>query len=109
MNDVIPQELLEHKIFIVRSHKVMLSPDLARLYQVEVKVLVQSVKRNLNRFPEDFMFQLSDAEFKNLKSQIVTSSWGGDALQCSQKQTGRPRQYPNHARFCPAKRNGCYQ
>jgi len=77
MNEVIPQEILEHKIFMVRRHKVILSPDLAKLYQVEVKVLIQSVKRNHDRFPEDFMFQLSDEEFENLKSQIVTSSWGG--------------------------------
>jgi DNA-binding PadR family transcriptional regulator len=55
----------------------MLSTDLAQLYGVEPRVLVQAVKRNLDRFPEDFMFQLTDQEFINLKSQIVTSSWGG--------------------------------
>ena len=55
----------------------MLSPHLAELYGVEPKVLVQAVKRNHERFPEDFMFSLSDEEFYNLKSQIVTSSWGG--------------------------------
>ncbi len=53
----------------------MLSPDLAELYGVETKVLVQAVKRNIERFPKDFMFQLTRAEFKNLKSQIVTLSW----------------------------------
>ncbi len=53
------------------------STDLARLYQVAPRVLVQAVKRNADRFPEDFMFQLTPGEFKNLKSQIVTSSWGG--------------------------------
>ena len=55
----------------------MLSTDLAELYEVEPRVLVQAVKRNIERFPEDFMFQLSQEEFANLKSQIVTSSWGG--------------------------------
>lgn len=55
----------------------MLSFDLAELYDVEPRVLVQAVKRNIDRFPEDFMFQLNKAEFENLKSQIVISSWGG--------------------------------
>jgi hypothetical protein len=55
----------------------MLSTDLARLYQVAPRALVQAVKRNSDRFPADFMFQLKDEEFLNLKSQIVTSSWGG--------------------------------
>ena len=55
----------------------MLSPHLSDLYQVEPRVLLQAVKRNIERFPDDFMFQLSDAEFENLKSQIVISSWGG--------------------------------
>lgn len=55
----------------------MLSTHLSELYGVQVKVLVQAVKRNRQRFPADFMFQLSKAEFQNLKSQIVTSSWGG--------------------------------
>ncbi len=55
----------------------MLSSDLASLYQIEPRVLVQAVKRNLERFPEDFMFQLTDAEYRNLKSQFVISSWGG--------------------------------
>lgn len=55
----------------------MLDKDLAYLYGVETKVLLQAVKRNINRFPDDFMFQLRNEEFKNLKSQIVTSSWGG--------------------------------
>jgi hypothetical protein len=55
----------------------MLDSDLAELYQVETKVLNQQVKRNLKRFPEDFMFQLTEHEFDHLKSQFVTSSWGG--------------------------------
>jgi hypothetical protein len=55
----------------------MLSIDLAEMYGVEPRVLVQAVKRNRKRFPKDFMFQLTEEEFENLKSQIVTSSWGG--------------------------------
>ena len=74
---IIPQEDIEQKIFLIRGHRVMLSITLAELYGVEVRALVQAVKRNIERFPEDFMFQLTDSESKNLKSQIVISSWGG--------------------------------
>ena len=73
----VPVQLIERRIYLIRGQKVMLSNDLAELYQVEVRALVQAVKRNIERFPEDFMFQLNDEEFKNLKSQIVISSWGG--------------------------------
>ncbi len=65
-------------ILLLRGERVMLDADLAELYGVKTKVLVQAVKRNLDRFPEDFMFQLSDKEFRDLRSQIVaSSSWGG--------------------------------
>ena len=74
---VIPVERIEKRIFFLRGQKVMLSTDLAELYQVEPRILVQAVKRNIDRFPEDFMFQLTQEEFANLKSQIVISSWGG--------------------------------
>ena len=74
---MVPVEQIEETIFIIRGQKVMLSPHLAELYQIEPRALVQAVKRNIERFPEDFMFQLTDEEFKNLKSQIVISSWGG--------------------------------
>lgn len=69
--------LVQDLIHEFRGKKVMLDFDLARLYQVETKVLNQAVRRNIKRFPEDFMFQLDNKEFANLKSQIVTSSWGG--------------------------------
>ncbi len=72
-----PPERIEQAIYLIRGDKVILDQDLAALYGVETKVLVQAVKRNSNRFPLDFMFQLSQAEFADLKSQIVTSSWGG--------------------------------
>jgi hypothetical protein len=70
-------EMIDHAIYLIRRQNVLLSPYLAELYGVETRVLVQAVKRNIDRFPEDFMFQLSEKEFANLKSQIVTSSWGG--------------------------------
>ena len=73
----IQQELIESKIFLIRGHKVMLDRDLARLYDVETKVLNQAVKRNSDRFPAEFMFQLTRQEFTDLKSHFVTSSWGG--------------------------------
>jgi hypothetical protein len=68
---------IQSKIYEIRNQKVMLDFDLAQLYEVETKVLNQAVKRNSDRFPEDFMFQLIEDEFSNLRSQIVTSSWGG--------------------------------
>ena len=77
MRSHIPTERIERAIFIVRGHKVMLSTDLAELYGIEPRVLIQAVKRNRERFPRDFMFQLSSQEFEILKSQIVISSWGG--------------------------------
>ena len=73
----IPPERIERRILLIRGQKVMLSTDLAELYGVAPKVLVQAVKRNRERFPGDFMFQLTKAELANLKSQFVTSSWGG--------------------------------
>jgi len=73
----LPLEVIEKKIFLLRGQKVLLSTHLAELYAVEPKVLIQAVKRNRDRFPDDFLFQLSAEEFQNLKSQFVTSSWGG--------------------------------
>ena len=81
----IPLEAVQQRILLSRGHKVMLDTDLAELYEVETKRLVEAVKRNIDRFPDDFMFQLSANEFAILKSQSATSSgWGG-------------RRYPPHA------------
>ena len=74
---LIPDDVVINKIYFIRNQKVMLDRDLAELYSVETKRLNEQVKRNLSRFPEDFMFQLSEIEFQNLKSQFATSSWGG--------------------------------
>jgi hypothetical protein len=68
---------IERQILLVRGEKVLLDVHLAKLYEVETKVLLQAVKRNIARFPADFMFRLNAMEFDNLRSQIVTSSWGG--------------------------------
>ena len=71
---MISLERLEKSIYLIRGEKVMLDEDLARLYQVRTKALVQAVKRNSERFPLDFMFQLTPQEYTSLRSQIVTSS-----------------------------------
>jgi hypothetical protein len=73
----ISENFLANKIYFVREKRVMLDMDLAELYDVETRVLNQAVKRNLDRFPEFFMFQLTQVEYEILMSQIVTSSWGG--------------------------------
>lgn len=70
-------QIIQNKIYEIREQKVMLDFDLAELYEVETRVLNQAVKRNMKRFPIDFMFQLNENEFEILKSQFVTSSWGG--------------------------------
>ncbi|MBI3597389.1 MAG: ORF6N domain-containing protein [Nitrospirae bacterium] len=77
MSGLVLMERIEKQIYLLRGQKVMPSTDLAELYKVQPRVLVQAVKRNIERFPEDFMFQLTDQEFGNLKSQFVISSWGG--------------------------------
>ena len=77
IKSILPDEAIINKIYLIRGKKVMLDRDLAEMYGVEVRVLNQSVKRNINRFPKDFIFTLSQKEFQNLKSQFVISSWGG--------------------------------
>lgn len=84
-SSLLPLETITHRILLLRGQKVLLDADLATLYGVETKVLLQAVKRNLERFPNDFMFQLTNQEFNVLRSQSVTSSsealdtlrWGG--------------------------------
>ena len=70
-------QLIQSKIYEIRGQKVMLDFDLAEMYEVETRVLNQAVKRNVRRFPDDFMFQLTVSEWDNLKSQFVISRWGG--------------------------------
>ena len=112
---------IEHCIFLVRGHKVMLDSHLATLYGVETKSLNKAVKRNFDRFPPDFMFQLEVQEVENLKFQIGTSSLGhggrryapfafteqgvGHAVQRLAQQTGSAGQCRHHAGLCPAARD----
>ena len=72
-NLIIPNEIIENRIFLIRGKKVMFEKDLAKLYGVLTKNLNKAVSRNIERFPEDFMFQLSDEEFENWKLQMVTT------------------------------------
>lgn len=74
---LVAEQKILNRIYVIRGEKVMLDRDLSEMYGVETKVFNQSVKRNIERFPKDFMFTLSEKEWENLKSQIVTSSWGG--------------------------------
>ena len=76
-NMMIPYEKISDKIYLIRGKKVMTDKDLATLYQVETKQLKRQVRRNIERFPNDFMFELTKEEFVNLRSHIDTSSWGG--------------------------------
>ena len=71
------EEVILNKIFVLRGKKIMFDHDLAELYQVETKQLKRAVRRNIQRFPDDFMFELSDDEFSDLRSHFGTSSWGG--------------------------------
>jgi hypothetical protein len=80
-NSLLPDEAVISKIFVLRGVKVLIDKDLAQLYQVETKVLNQAVQRNIERFPDDFMFQLSEEEFENWKSQFVTSNSGKMGLR----------------------------
>jgi hypothetical protein len=74
---IVPFERIAKCIFIIRGHKVMLDKDLAGLYGVQTKAMTRAVKRNISRFPADFMFQLTNEEYGNLRCQFGTSSWGG--------------------------------
>ena len=77
MSDLVPVEIIAEKIFLIREQKVMLDRDLAKLYGVATSQLTRQVRRNIERFPTDFMFQLTKEEFRILKSHFATSSWGG--------------------------------
>jgi hypothetical protein len=77
MTNLIPTENITNKIFMIRGLKVMIDRDLAELYGVETKRLKEQVRRNISRFPKDFMFILTNQDVRNLRTQIATSSWGG--------------------------------
>jgi hypothetical protein len=75
--NIVPVERIASKIYVIRRVKVMLDRDLAELYEVETSQLKRAVRRNIDRFPDDFMFELTKEEWENLRCQIGTSSWGG--------------------------------
>jgi len=77
MTNSISVEVITSRILFIRGKKVMLDSDLAKLYEVDTSQLTRQVRRNIDRFPEDFMFQLTNGEFQNLMCQFGTSSWGG--------------------------------
>ena len=77
---LVAEQKILNTIYAIRGEKVMLDQDLAEMYSVETKQLKRQVKRNIERFPKDFMFELTPEEFENLRSQIGTSSWGGNRL-----------------------------
>ena len=77
MNSIMELQVIQSKIYEIRGYKVMLDFDLAEMYQVETKNLNLSVKRNIKRFPDDFMFQLTKEEWSSLRLQIETSKRGG--------------------------------
>jgi hypothetical protein len=80
---------IKSMIFEIRGHQVMLDADLAKIYQVETKVMNQAVKRNIDRFPSEFMFQLTQTEYDNLKSQFVTSSLRSQIVTSKEGRGGR--------------------
>ena len=84
----VPIGKIANKIYLIREHSIMLDRDLAELYGVETKVLKQAVRRNINRFPSDFMFELTDTEFENWRSQFVTSK--GDKMGLRYGSRSRP-------------------
>ena len=95
MKELIPHEVIENKIYLIRGQKVMLSMDLAKLYGVKVKVLIQAVKRNVERFPEDFMFRLTWEETQALRSQSVTLNKSLVRHEATESMRGR------HAKYLP--------
>jgi len=74
---IVPVEIIQNKIYLIRGQKVIFDRDLAELYGVETRHLTRQVRRNIERFPKDFLIQLTDKEKNNLKCQFGTSSWGG--------------------------------
>jgi len=77
VSNVIPLQTITNAILFIRGHKIILDEDLAKLYEVETRILTRAVKRNLERFPEDFMFQLNEEEYENLRSHLGISNQRG--------------------------------
>src|SRR5439155_15530100 len=134
MTAMLPNERIERLIILIRGHKVMLDADLAELYGVETRALIQAVKRNLSHFPADFMFQLTKEEFESLRSQIVISNSQSQSAISSSGRGGRRHlpyafteqgvamlssvlkskqavesQYRDHAGLCSLTSNPCFK
>ncbi|HSZ32962.1 MAG TPA: ORF6N domain-containing protein [Puia sp.] len=90
---LIAEQKILNRIYAIRSEKVMLDQDLAEMYGVETKHLKRQVKRNIDRFPKDFMFELTKMDYENLRSQIGTSSWGGTRYTPSPRNKTGFKQY----------------
>lgn len=97
MNELIKKDRIAEKIYLIRGAQVMLDRDLAEIYGVETKVFNQAVKRNLARFPEEFRFQILEAEYVNLRSQFVTSNEDADLRSQNTTSSGAHggRRYPS--------------
>jgi len=99
---MIPDEVIFSKIFLIKNKQVILDKDLSVFYQVETKQLKRAVRRNSDRFPEDFMFELTQEEFLYLRSQIGSSSWGGSRyVPMAFTEWGK-----NLSHFSASRRNG---
>ena len=94
-NRLIPTDHITGAIRVIRGQRVLLDADLAKLYDVETRVLNQAVRRNSERFPDDFMFQLTTREFNNLRSQIATSSWSSGSVE-PERTTRNTAPGPSH-------------
>ena len=89
MANLVSTEVIAAKILLIRVKRVILDRDLAKLFEVDTRQLTRQVRRNIDRFPEDFMFQLTNSELKNLMCQFGTSSWGGTRkLPCAFTEQG---------------------
>jgi len=112
MKSLVPSERIENRIYFLRGQKVMFSTHLAELYEVEPRALVQAVKRNIERFPPDFMFQLSKAEFKEpVEIPCFQAGQKGPKCKACEKQTsgGVLKKYVGARRSSATKQMGLFQ
>ncbi len=94
LNEIVPEKRIIRAIMVVRGEKVILDSDLAALYGAETRRLNEQLLRNIDKFPEDFMFQLTKEEFDNLKSQIATSSFGWGIRSTSRDDSDKRETFP---------------
>lgn len=113
MKELIPVEIIESKIYLFRGHKVMLDRELAELYMVPTRVLLQAVKRNIQCFPEDFMFQLDNDEFrawgKKISALCLYRAGCSHAFQCAQQRKSGPGEHCHYADIREAATDAFFQ